>query len=238
MNRPKSRLSRIGILLGLIVLTSGCNTLMEASNPRDTTSGYRETKNAEGETIYVRERPVSSWMPEPLPTPSATPTPIAPTSSYEKSAPTTPPIANSLSATSPVRVGLEAALTDGHAHLGVHGGLNNSPYFEPRIGLSIFASKDLYAGVDASLRVRLPIGELKPFAGLGGYLGDTKECGMGWSAETGRYEEICVKKFLSAGYAEAGIELGHFSIFMRDYRLTRAGLHVPTKTFVGFGIRF
>jgi hypothetical protein len=228
---------RFVIILSLILFNTACNTLLEASNPRDTTSGYRESKNAEGETIYVRERPVSSWMPEPLPPPMATPTPLAPTSGYDKSAPM-PPSANSLSATSPIRVGLEAALTDGHAHLGLHGGLNNSPYFEPRIGLSIFASKDLYAGVDASIRLRLPIGELKPFAGLGGYLGDTKECGMGWSAETGRYEEICVKKFLSSGYAEAGIELGHFSIFMRDYRLTRAGLNVPTKTFVGFGIRF
>jgi hypothetical protein len=236
---------RVVVFLVLSSLTSGCHSLMEASDPSDSTSGYRETKNASGETVFVRERPVSSWAPAPLPAPIA-----APPSSIGSGAPRTalaspengvsrpPPLVNSLSATSPLRTGIEAALTDGHAHLGLHAGLNSSPYFEPRIGLSLFASKDLYAGLDASLRLRMPLGELKPFVGLGGYLGDTKECGMGWSVETGRYEEICVKKFLSAGYAEAGLEWGHLSVFVRDYRLTRAGLHVPTKTFVGLGLRF
>ena len=233
------------ITLGL----TACHTLLE-----NQTGSYHQTTNQDGETVYRRATPlyaappVSSPWPPPLPPEPISYSPSA--GGYESTSgssdSSTVGSAGSasygplLSSDTFGNVDLAVSNQDGsgNLHTGVHIGMNVTEWFAPRIGASLFMSKDVYAGLDLSGRFQLPIGGVKTFLGLGAYLGDSKECGYQIDPITGRYEEVCDKKFLTAGYAELGVELGKVSVFVRDYRLTRAGLSVPTNLFWGLGIRF
>lgn len=203
----------------------------------DRSIGYSKTKNSDGETVYRRTEPARiDYSPpinryEPIqPIALHSSTDGAASSAVHSSAPS-PTLSNSFFGS------LEAASTEGHLHLGGHLGYSINPYLEPRIGLSIFGSKDLYAGADLSARANLPLGVLKLFTGIGGYLGDTKKCTTAFNPYSGRLEETCEKKFLTTGYVEAGVEVGSFSIFVRDYNIERAGLSIPTPLFYGIGLR-
>lgn len=124
----------------------------------------------------------------------------------------------------------------GHTHIGFHLGFAIESFFQPRIGTSLFHSKQPYWGFDASARFFLPLMSLQPFLGLGLYLGDTKSCHTQWNQNTYQYDEICDKKFLGAAYSEAGIRYRIFSVFMRNYRINRADLDIPTDHFYGISL--
>lgn len=226
------------IFLGILLCGSiGCSTLGEMASSTDSSTGYSKTKNSSGETVYRRTEPVhTAYSPpvdryEPLqPIALHSSTDGAGTSAASSSAPS-PTLSSNFFGS------LEAASTSGHLHLGAHLGYSVNPYFEPRIGLSFFGSKDFYAGADLSARANLPLGALKLFTGIGGYVGDTKKCATEFNPYLGRLEETCEKKFLTTGYVEAGIEVGSFSVFVRDYNIERAGLNIPTPLFYGIGLR-
>lgn len=226
----------ISISIGTLLCGSiGCNTLGEMTSSTDSSAGYTKTKNSAGETVYRRTEseginhtpPFNRYLP------------IRPIALHASTDGTTssaaytpmPTLSNNFFGS------LEAANTDGHVHLGAHLGYSVSPYFEPRLGLSFFGSKDLYAGADLAVHGNLPLGELKIFTGIGGYLGDTKKCTTAFNPFLGRYEDTCEKKFLSSGYVEAGIEFRRLSVFVRDYNIERAGLNIPTALFYGIGLR-
>lgn len=228
----------ISISIGTLLCGSiGCSTLGEMTSSTDSSTGYTKTKNSDGETVYRRTEPAHiDYSPpidryEPLQPIALSSSAESTTSSAAHTSPPAPTLTNNFFGS------LEAASTEGHLHLGAHLGYSVNPYFEPRIGVSIFGSKDLYAGVDLSARANLPLGVLKLFTGVGGYLGDTKKCATAFNPYLGRYEETCEKKFLSTGYVEAGIEVGAFSVFVRDYNIERAGLSIPTPLFYGIGLR-
>lgn len=228
----------IGLSIGTLLCGSvGCNTLDEMASSTDRSIGYTKTKNSDGETVYRRTEPAHIDYSPPIDRYEPT-RPIAfhsstdsTTSSTTHTATRAPTLANDFFSS------IEAASTEGHLHLGAHLGYSVIPYFEPRIGLSIFGSKDLYAGADLSARANLPLGVLKLFTGVGGYLGDTKKCATAFNPYSGRLEETCEKKFLTTGYVEAGVEVGSFSVFVRDYNIERAGLSIPTPLFYGIGLR-
>ncbi len=122
-------------------------------------------------------------------------------------------------------------------HLGAHGGYKINDYMQPRIGASMFFSeKEMYGGFDLSGRVHLPIGELIPFAGIGGYIGDTKKCYYLEGRPQSEANYVCDKKFLSAGYTEVGLNYKFLEIFWRNYNINRAGISIPTDQFLGIGI--
>lgn len=227
---PRTLLRTISLVLGTALsCTLGCNTLTEMNSMHDSSSGYSKEKNAAGETVYRRTQVSPAYRPF---------------SPIEENA---QPIALIHKQADPVALrvpsdffgALEASSASAfeHLHLGAHLGYSMSPYFEPRLGVSFFASKDFYAGFDLSARAILPLGKVKPFLGIGGYAGDTKKCSYGFNPNTGLREESCEKKFLSTGYVEAGIEAGSLSVFVRDYSIERAGLMIPTPLFFGIGLR-
>jgi hypothetical protein len=99
---------------------------------------------------------------------------------------------------------LEGAKSGSHIHLGIHGGLEISKNLMARLGASLFFSEGQgFAGFDGSLRYHILPNDIKPFIGLGGYAGDSKKCYREYNNLTGRYDEICEKKFLYAAYLEA-----------------------------------
>lgn len=227
------RISICALLCGSI----GCSTLGEMTSSTDSSAGYTKTKNAAGETVYRRTEParvaysppVDRYEPiHPIALHSST---DSTTSSTARTTTPSPTLSSNFFGS------LEAASTEGHLHLGGHLGYSVNPYFEPRIGLSFFGSKDFYAGADLSARANLPLGALKLFTGIGGYVGDTKKCATAFNPYNGRLEETCEKKFLTTGYVEAGVEVGSFSVFVRDYNIERAGLNIPTPLFYGIGLR-
>lgn len=215
----------------------GRSTLGEMASSTDSSTGYGKTKNSAGETVYRRTEPVHiAYSPpadryEPLQPIAFYSSTDGAVSSAEHSSAPSPTLSSNFFGS------LEAASTKGHLHLGAHLGYSVNPYFEPRIGLSFFASKDFYAGVDLSARANLPLGVLKLFTGIGAYVGDTKKCETAFNPSLGCLEETCEKKFLSTGYIEAGVEVGAFSVFVRDYNIERAGLNIPTPLFFGIGLR-
>ncbi len=128
---------------------------------------------------------------------------------------------------------IDAAKSTNHFHLGLHAGFLINPFILPCFGVSFFNSDhDTYAGFDLSTRLIFSNLAVSPFVGLGGYAGDTKNC------EKKNNVEICDKKFLYAGYTEAGIEFSHFNIFYRNYNINRAGISVPSESLIGAGIVF
>lgn len=224
------RLISLVVTLVALFALNGCTTLMEGNS-----TSYTKTTNDRGETVYRQMQPAPSYYrpPEPTPMPYLQPLVVTPAASRPLpetgiDLPTRP---------TNLKGYLEVAAGEGGAHFGGHVGYDFGA-IEPRIGISAFASGDFYMGVDLSARTHLDVGVLRPFAGIGGYIGDTKNCSREYDPTTMRSEEVCDKKFLSAGYVEAGAELKQFSVFVRNYNITRAGLGVPTKLFLGAGIRF
>jgi hypothetical protein len=232
------------------------STLIGCQSLSTTEPVYRKSyqyKNAEGETVTrtveVKRDPIyesrpsydDRWSPSPtpIPTPVAKPIALAPTTQPESQPASAQekPSGDSTTSTGTHFLGsLELAMTSGHVHLGAHLGVALSSWLDARLGISGFFSKDTYTGFDLSTRAYIPFEwKVRPYAGLGLYFGDSRKChtdpiGGGYTVE------VCDKKFLSAGYAEAGVELGRFNLFVRDYNITRAGLSVPTETFYGLGV--
>ncbi len=228
-----------GVLVGFL---SGCHTMSESHSPGTTTS--YQTKNSEGETVHRSVRTIDRGNyigapAEPMPIHQPEPQPLKPEYAMS-SGPTQGQVSNSSRSSTGAGFNgsLDLAWTSGHFHLGGHAGISLSEWFMFRFGLSAFASKDLYLGGDLSTRFHAPLGFIRPFVGAGVYFGDSKKCSNEYISSTGTYIEVCDKKFLTAGYGEAGVEFGHVSIFVRDYRLSRAGLSVPTDMFWGVGLRF
>ncbi|MBN8541828.1 MAG: hypothetical protein J0L82_15665 [Deltaproteobacteria bacterium] len=246
---------KIAFLVLSVSTLAGCHTMGESYSSSTSHQTSYQIKNHDGETVHrtvrVAERypvvitPVAPTYPQPV-----YPAPITAPVSAPGSAPVaTEPVKidNELppataSAKSSSKTGfngsLDLAWTSGHLHLGAHAGISFTEWFMVRLGLSAFASKDLYLGGDLATRFHAPLGRVRPFVGAGAYFGDSKKCSTDYNSSIGVNVEICDKKFLSAGYGEAGIEFGHVSIFVRDYRLFRAGLSIPTEMFWGVGLQF
>lgn len=242
---------KIAFLFLWVSTLAGCHTMGESYSSSASHQTSYQTKNQDGETVQrtvrVAERypvvvtPVAPTYPQPtypspVVTPVTSPAATGPTR-IENEAHSTNKSANSPS-NSGFNGSLDLAWTSGHLHLGVHAGISFTEWFMARIGLSAFASKDLYLGGDLATRFHAPLGWIRPFIGAGAYFGDSKKCSNEYNSTLGVSVEICDKKFLTAGYGEAGIEFGHVSIFVRDYRLSRAGLSVPTEMFWGVGLQF
>jgi hypothetical protein len=251
---------KIAILFMWVSTLAGCHTMGESYSSSTSHQTSYQTKNQDGETVHrtvrVAERypvvitPVTPTYPRPVYPQPVYPAPIT----APVSAPGTAPVATgpgkfdnevrpaTTSAKSSSKTGfngsLDLAWTSGHLHMGAHAGISFTDWFMVRFGLSAFASKDLYLGGDLATRFHAPLGWIRPFVGAGAYFGDSKKCSNEYNSSLGVSVEICDKKFLTAGYGEAGIEVGHVSIFVRDYRLSRAGLSVPTEMFWGVGLQF
>lgn len=203
-------------------------------------------KNADGETVTrtveVKRDPIYESRPSyddrwsPSPTPVVKPIALVPETPSSNTTTTTESPEKESDSSSNFLGSLELAMTPGHVHLGAHLGIALSSWLDARLGISGFFSKDTYTGFDLSTRAYVPFEwKVRPYAGLGLYLGDSRTCyrdplGGGYTVE------VCDKKFLSAGYGEVGLELGKFHLFVRDYNITRAGLSVPTETFYGLGV--
>lgn len=237
---------------------------MESVDPRETTTNYVETKNASGETVYRRDRYVGpSLAPYPTPTPYPTPVPAPPLSSAPvagvpvSAAPISEPLVSTPSGPNnlvvkthaPVqladapptpeeekarkRFGLGAELSSDskRTHLGVMV-LGDFDFVEAKLGLSLFkGSNDWYAGFDLGARPKIQFDHFALFGGVGIYGGDTKSCTIQNSIES------CEKKFLYAGYVEAGVYLWSLSLFARSYNIQEAGKTIPSDTFYGVGFR-
>lgn len=230
----------------------GCHTMGESYSPSTSRQTSYQTKNQDGETVHRTVRvaqqnpviitPITPTYPQPVyPTPVASQPVARPTdgqpSKLENESSSTTTNAKA-SGASGFNGSLDLAWTSGHLHMGAHAGISFTEWFTIRLGLSAFASKDLYLGGDLATRLHAPLGFVRPFVGAGAYFGDSKKCSNEYNSSLGASVEICDKKFLTAGYGEAGIEFGHVSVFVRDYRLSRAGLSVPTEMFWGVGLRF
>ncbi|MEZ4873361.1 MAG: hypothetical protein R2827_14205 [Bdellovibrionales bacterium] len=90
-------------------------------------------------------------------------------------------------------------------HSGANFGVGISsmlPALELRAGVSAFNSDMFYLGFDGGIRVR-PFEKLSPFVGLGGYLGDAKECESKYIGG-GEYLESCEKFFWQRGILNGG----------------------------------
>lgn len=211
------------ILVPLLMIISGCHTVGDALNPVTYNSDYRESKNAKGETIthYTKTSLIPNYT-----TVSYEPSLTTPVSSLE-AVPDDPE--NDFK----VLGFLELSQSKDSTHLGLHIGGEPSPYILMRLGVSMFASSDLYWGFDASARAQIPLEYIKPFAGIGGYIGDAEKC-----YQINSTAQHCDKKFLGAGYGEVGFEVSNFSLFYRKYNLNRAGISIPDQDFIGLGIRF
>ncbi len=226
----------------LLLLVSGCTTLLESTSPIQNQPTYQRTKNSSGETVYRQQHF------QPTTTPTHTIQPIFSNEDRYSNTPEThlsptqtPSNLTSQSETENHNwVGyFEGASTTGHLHLGLHGGYQINDYLQPRIGTSFFFSeKELYGGFDLSIRALLPIGDIKPFVGIGGYLGDTKKCYYLEGQPQTETNYVCDKKFLTAGYTEFGVNYKFLEIFWRNYNINRAGISIPTDQFFGIGIVF
>lgn len=223
-----------GLIL-LITTNLSIVSCISTSKPHSTQTTF---KNADGETVHrtITPIPQQDYGPEPRHSEIQ----IQPVIAIN---PITIPASKDSTGTlavfakhNPIALTLESAITQGNLHLGGHIGMNWNDNVETRLGWSLFFSKDVYSGIDLSTRFRFPIENLKPFLGLGIYMGSTEECSTVRSA--GYDLEVCDKKYLSSGYGELGIEYQNFSLFIRDYRLVRADLRIPTNLFWGIGYRF
>jgi hypothetical protein len=217
-----------------------CSTMHEAFSPSDSTSGYQQKTNEKGETVHRRERDLrDAPIATPLaPAPVATPVPLARTPSPQAQTnfqdETQSPYYNSENALSPREssgyfVGGELALAENHGQLGVSVGKEIWSFVDLRGGASLFFGNDAYAGFDLGARAKLPLGNVTPFIGLGGYIGDVKKC-----VRDG-FVEVCEKKFLSAGFTEIGLFLWDISVFFRNYNIEEAGKIVPSAHSFGIG---
>jgi len=215
---------------------TACHSMSESTSYSDTNRQTTyQTKNQDGETVHRTVRVADR---NPIVIAPVTPMYPLPVTSPVKPEPHAKMANASPATTSGFKGSLDLAWTSGHLHLGAHAGMNFSEWFMVRLGLSAFASKDLYLGGDLATRFHAPLGWVRPFVGVGAYFGDSKSCTYEYNTSLGANVEICDKKFLSAGYGEAGIEFGHVSVFVRDYRMFRAGLSVPTEIFWGLGLHF
>ncbi len=239
------------VLLKLSLATLTTSTLVACQSMTTSSPTYSRSyqyKNAEGETVTrtveVKRDPIYDSRPSyddrwstPY-TPPPTIKPVALTNEPSTDSTEAPTTTKSPTPDSSSRFlgSLELAMTPGHVHLGAHLGMGLTNWWDIRVGISGFFTKDTYTGFDLSTRAYVPFEwKVRPYAGLGLYFGDSKQCsrdplGGGYTVE------VCDKKVMSAGYAEAGLELGGFNLFVRDYSITRAGLSVPTETFYGLGV--
>lgn len=232
--------AKLVIAASALLVLPACHTMMENSSPYDYGGGgggYTQTKNDKGETIHVRERPGNSNVPPVIyPVAPIYPSPIISNPNPPSSTDGASSINFDPMGPNSVHAFLEFARTEGNTHMGFHFGGSTNDVFMGRIGGSFFYSEELFLGLDFSGRAYIPTNNIKPFAGAGIYYGDTKKCKQVYS--NGIPVERCEKKFLGAGYVELGLELQNFSVFWRDYNVTRAGLTVPTESFWGIGLRF
>ncbi len=234
------------IALAALVAT-GCNTLMEAASPNDTTLGYRKETNSSGETVYRRERYVAPrYEPEPTPVPAPVvivdPQPVYRQDNNlveRRAAPIQLADAPSTSSSPSLEndgtwaFGGELSSDSKRTHFGIDV-FKKFDWLEARAGVSLFrADKDMYAGFDAGLRPMIDIFDgLTVFGGIGLYGGDTKRCSYAGNVES------CEKRFLYAGFVEGGVYIfKNVSVFARSYNIEEAGKKIPSDTFFGIGLR-
>lgn len=225
------------ILICNLIFLVGCSTVFESTDPY-TTTPYLDSKNTQGETIYTRREYRDPMMYSTAPdyyNQSIQEEESSETKSTTMTLPPKLPLPiEAPKASEPgmgFGFGFEYAAGDGNHHVGVNFNGATGEWLQARGGVSFFVSKDTYAGFDLALRAVPLKKELKPFAGIGAYIGDTKTC------KVSTFDvDVCEKKFLSAGYGEIGISYRNWSLFYRDYNITRAGLDVPTDYFIGIGI--
>lgn len=215
-----------------------CSTMFESTDPWANTP-YEVSKNEAGETVYTRKQYTGPVYHEKTPNYFEQSIRLSEAAAPKKEAVYGLPLPESEVSIEPKDskdlsliggLGLEYAAGDNNQHLGVHIFGSPSEWLQIRGGFSLFLSKDVFAGFDLSVRLMPIDAEVKPFVGLGGYLGDTKKC-----VRTAFEVETCEKKFLEAGYAELGLSYKNFFLFYRDYSIKRAGLSVPTDYFIGIG---
>lgn len=254
----KPHFSTLTSLAFLFLTAASCSTLLESASPTDSTQGYSTTKNEKGQTVHRRQRyvgPSSTPVPWPTPSPTPWPTPVPLViQEIETQRNVEPTIENLAGGTviestrvtqledhplyvepknsnkGGIGLGLELGFNQKHFHLnGML--LHEFGFVDGKLGISLFKSgDDLYAGLDLGARPKLKLNEdVALFAGLGVYGGDSKKC------QTTNDIETCEKKFLFAGYLEAGAYLGSVSLFARKYAIEEAGRRIPSDLFYGIG---
>jgi len=241
-------MTQIIFLFAISVVLTACNTLSETTSSAYTNRPlpiYQKETNNQGETVYRSREPISSSLYQPLPiyehthesvstnrksTSSQTNETASETSTLSKT--------ESRSSLKGLVAFTEFASESNNSHIGFHLGKNivDTPIV-PRLGVSLFNSDhQMYAGFDGSVRIHLPNPNFSPFVGVGVYIGDTKKCtykNNGYNS----YEE-CEKKFLTSGYTEMGIQVKSVQAFLRNYKINRAGISIPSDQFWGIGLSF
>jgi len=226
-------------------LITGCSTLYESTSSVYTAQPipvYKKETNNKGETVY-RSKESSSPLYNSTPfyerssesvsasqnsTASSSDQPAHETSTLSKS--------QNKSHFKGLVAFTEFARENNNSHIGFHLGQNiiDTPLV-PRIGVSLFNSDhQIYAGFDGSIRAHLPNPNFSPFVGAGVYIGDTKKC----SNQNNSYSQECEKKFLTSGYTEIGIQIKSVQAFLRNYKINRAGISIPSDQFWGIGLSF
>ena len=222
----------VAVLCSGLALT-GCSTFHELTTPGETTRGYVETRNSQGETVYRRERVVSPLAApaEPDPRSGTSPSLLNPSEPMGVA-----PTATNASGQAPAEEGradaffsAELAAAKGYGQIGIAIGKETWSFMDLRGGVSLFFGSETYAGFDLGARAKMKFGLLSPFVGLGGYLGDTKSC------STQNFVETCDKKFLSAAFTEVGVFIWALTLFYRNYSIEEAGRKVPTTYSIGLG---
>jgi len=241
-------MNRIIVLLILSLILSSCSTLHETTSSIYTSRplpNYRKEINKQGEDVYRSRESNSPSLYQSAPayeytntsSNAKTLTPDQGQSGIAGETSTLPKAQDSRSLKGLVAF-TEFARENNNSHFGFHVGANiiDTPLV-PRLGVSLFKSDhQVYAGFDGSIRVQLPNPNFSPFVGAGIYMGDTKKCSYknnGFNS----YEE-CEKKFLTSGYAEAGIQIRSVQAFFRNYKINRAGISIPSDQFWGVGLSF
>lgn len=221
------------IILLFIFWLQSCSTVSEVFDPNDSPLGYSEKQNEEGKTIYVRKRRLSG--PRDLPvTTEVEPDLLLDDNIVSTAAPIRPSLSKDESGFI-----FEGAFQDDYIHIGP--GFEFRSYDSPlslKLGVSLFSGIEAsYAGFDLAGRWHIfKMGDIEPLVGAGLFLGDRKECKEVFEERT--LQEECIKSFLSAAYLEFGLKIKRFTVFVRDYGITDAGLKVPTKRFFGIGVLF
>ena len=226
---------RILFLICSSLTILSCSTIQEAMDPKDTTFGYVEIKNKDGETVHQRKRVIESEL-TPIENEVVNSNTKAQALQKEKKAPSNNQEAISPNGEQKTFMVFDLSGGDGHIHTGIGIAHNALEALEIRGGASLFNSKELYAGLDLSARAKLPMKELTPFVGLGGYGGDSKSCEE--KNVDSRLEEHCEKKFLFALYLEAGVRFNNYALFTRKYSIDEADISLPVKYLWGVNIYF
>lgn len=208
-----------------------CATVSEVVSPTDTSTNYTKTKSSNGETVYKRKVVKSNNLVplratvQPLQTNS-----IVNSASQESDTTTKSDDSNS-------GLYLEFSGGDGHVHLGAGLNYEAGNNFDLKGGVALFSGvNSIYTGFDLAARAKIKVDKLQPFVGIGGHLGDSKNCED--SFENGQTVETCEKKFLTATYSEIGIRYDWISGFYRIYTINEADIKLPVKYLWGVNINF